>query len=222
MSDARTALSGNSLMRSVLSPITRRSFALLTTAVAFGGPATASTVVETQRITVTPPKPIEGTPPAIKPGEPELHKAGDELPAPVAAMRKKLLDAAYSGDMERMRAVIKETQPTPAFSVNEIADPIEYLKTQSGDGNGLELLAIMTDVLECGWAKVDAGTPQELYIWPYYAVLPMNKLTPPQLVEVYKLVTSSDFEEMKSTGIYSFYTVGIDKDGTWKYFKLNN
>jgi hypothetical protein len=188
----------------------------------FGGPAMAATVVETQRITVAPPKPIDGAPPAMQPGGPELHKAADDLPTPVAAMRKKLLDAAYSGDMEKMRAVIQETHPTPAFSVNEIADPIEYMKTQSGDGNGLELMAIMTDVLESGWAKVDAGTPQELYVWPYYAVLPMNKLTPSQLVEVYKLVTSSDFEEMKSTGIYSFYTIAIDKDGVWKYYKLNN
>lgn len=209
-------------MRSVLPPVTRRSLATLAAGIVFGGPAVASTVVETQRITVTPPKPIEGTPPAIQPGVPELHKAADELPAQAAATRKKLLEAAYSGDMEKMRAVIQDTHPVPAFSVNEIADPIEYMKTQSGDGNGLELLAIMTDVLESGWAKVDAGTPQELYVWPYYAVLPMNKLTPPQLVEVYKLVTSSDFEEMKSTGIYSFYTVGIDKDGVWKYFKLNN
>lgn len=209
-------------MRSAMPPITRRSLVLLATAAAVGGPATASTVVETQRITVTPPKPVEGAPPAIQSRAPELHKAGDELPAAIAATRKKLLEAAYSGDLEKMRAVVHETHPTPAFSVNEIADPIEYMKTQSGDGNGLELLAIMTDVLEAGWAKVDAGTPQETYVWPYYAVLPMNKLTPAQLVEVYKLVTSSDFEEMRATGIYSFYTVGIDKDGVWKYFKLNN
>lgn len=222
MSDALTALSGITVMRSVLSSLTRRSFTFFAAAATLGGPVAASTVVETQRITVTPPKPVDGTLPPLQPGAPELHKPSDEPPAAVAATRRKLLDTAYSGDMEKLRAVIASTQPTPAFSVNEISDPINYMKTQSGDGNGLELLAIMTDVLESGWAKVDAGTPQEMYIWPYFATLQMNKLTPPQLVDVYKIVTSSDFEEMKSTGIYSFYTVGIDKDGVWKYFKLNN
>jgi hypothetical protein len=209
-------------MQSVAPLIIRVGLGIALAGIGTAVPSRAATVVETQRITVTPPKPIEGSPPAIPSPTPELHKAGDELPAPVAAMRKKLLDAAYTGDMESLRAVIQQTQPAPAFSVNEIADPVQYLKSQSGDGNGLELLAIMTDLLESGWAHIDVGTPQEMYVWPYFAVLPMNKLTPPQLVDVYKIVTSSDFEEMRSTGIYSFYAIGIGKDGVWKYFKLNN
>ncbi len=198
--------------------------------------APAATVVETQRITVDPTKPIEGkspavssptvpTPDAAKPADAgnlsEIHRPGDEalLPAPVAAMRKKILDAAYSADMDRLKAIIQSSAVSPVFSVNEIPDPIDYLKKQSGDGQGLEILALMTDVLEAGWAHVDAGKPSEMYIWPYYAVLPVNSLTPPQLVDVYKIVTSGDFEEMKNSGSYSFYALGIGPDGTWHYFK---
>jgi len=194
----------------------------------------AATVVETQRITVDPNKPIEGKPPAIpalptpdgaKPAEsataPDIHRPGDPapLPAPVAAMRKQILDAAYSADMDRLKAVIQANPVPPVFSVNEIPDPIDFLKKQSGDGQGLEILALMTDVLEAGWAHVDAGKPSEMYIWPYYAVLPVNSLTPQQLVDVYKIVTSGDFEEMKNSGSYSFYALGIGPDGTWHYFK---
>lgn len=209
-------------MRSVTSSFLRGlALSAALSLVAVSG-ASAATVVETQRITIDPPKPIEGQAPAINPAGPELHKVGDELPAPVAAMRKKLLDAAYSADLEQLRALIKANPVQPAFSVNEIPDPIEYLKSQSGDGQGLEVLAIMTDVLESGFAHVNIGTPQEMYVWPYFAELPMNKLSKPQLVDVYKIVTSSDFEEMKSSGIYSFYALGISKDGVWQYFKLNN
>jgi hypothetical protein len=181
----------------------------------------AATVVETQRIIVDPTKPIEGKPLSVTPAAPETHRPGDEalLPAPVAAARRKILDAAYSGDMDKLKAIIQASPSAPLFSVNEITDPIDYLKKQSGDGSGLEILAIITDVLEAGWAHVDAGKPRERYICPYYAVLPMDKLTPPQLVDVYKIVTSGDFEEMKASGTYSFYALGIGPDGTWHYFK---
>ena len=188
------------------------------------GGATAATVVETQRIIVDPGKAIAGAPIPVAPQSPEIHRSGDDqsLPAPVAAMRKRILDAAYSGDLEKLKALITSSKEPPAFSVNEIDDPIEYLKTQSGDGAGLEILALMTDVLEAGWTRVDAGTPQELYVWPYYANLPMDKLTPAQMVDVFKIVTSGDFEEMKTTGKYSFYALGISPDGTWRYFKPND
>lgn len=186
--------------------------------------ACAATVVETQRIMVDPARPLDGKPSAVETGSPEIHRPGAEsqLPPAVAAMRQTILDVCYSGDMAKLKALIDTIKPTPAFSINEITDPIDYLKSQSGDGAGLEILALMTDVLEAGWAHVDIGSADELYVFPYYAVLPMDKLTPAQLVDLYKIVTSGDFEEMKSTGIYSFYALGIAPDGAWKYFKPNN
>ncbi|MDR3493741.1 MAG: hypothetical protein P4L82_03975 [Ancalomicrobiaceae bacterium] len=188
----------------------------------------ATKKVETERITVSPQKPIEGLPigtdarTADDAKGPEIHKDLDSLPAAVAAMRTKILEAAYSGDMEKLRAVIQQNATPPVFSVNEVVDPIDYLKGQSGDGAGLEILAIMTDVLEAGWARVDAGGPNEMYVWPYFATIPLDKLSDRQMVELYKFVTSGDFEEMKSGGKYSFYALGIGPDGVWHYFKLND
>ncbi len=190
--------------------------------------------VGTERITVPSAPPPAETPPAphgTTPGSPvfslprpvlppaEVHKGLEGLPPAVAKMRQRLIDAAYSGDLQRLKIVMQSNETLPIFSVNEVRDPIEYLKTQSGDGQGLELLAILTDLLESSWAHVNAGKPQEMYVWPAYAALPLDHLEPGQLVELYKIVTSSDLEEMKSSGRYTFYTVGIGPDGTWHWFK---
>ncbi len=176
----------------------------------------ASKKVETERITVEPATVPNPTPNV------EIHKGLEGLPPKVAETRRRILDAAYSGDLDKLKSVIQQNELPPIFSVNEITDPIDYLKTQSGDGEGLEILAIMTQLLEAGWAHVDAGTPKEMYIWPYFASIPVDKLEHAQMVELYKIITSADFDEMRSTGKYSFYTFGIGADGTWHYFKLND
>ena len=187
--------------------------------------------VGTERITIPPsPSPVDTAPAPHGPGAPasplrptlppaEVHKGVEGLPPAVAKMRQRLIDAAYSGDLQRLKMVMQSNETPPIFSVNEVRDPIDYLKTQSGDGQGLELLAILTDLLESSWAHVNAGKPQEMYVWPAYAALPLDRLDSGQLVELYKIVTSSDLEEMKSAGRYTFYTVGIGPDGTWHWFK---
>lgn len=209
---------------------------LLCLSPAAAAPSEPPKKVGTERIVVDP-KPIDagptvphGAPPSqpdagAAPGDNaaiEVHKGEEGLPPAVAKMRKRLLDAAYSGDMQRLKMVMQSNEMPPVFSINEIGDPIEYLKTQSGDGQGLELLAILTDVLEAGWTRTHAGTPQEMYVWPAFAAMRMDKLDPEQLVEIYKIVTSSDLEEMKALGRYTFYSVGIGPDGTWHWFKLAN
>lgn len=220
--------------------------ALLITGGLAGGPAGATgepsgdtKKVGTERIVVPPappsggvqaPGPHDGAPsitPTTGAGEDkkppttpiEVHKGLDGLPPPVVKMRQTLLDAAYSGDLERLKAAVQASTTPPLFSVNEIGDPIAYLKGQSGDGQGLEIMAILTDILESSWVRLNPGTPQEMYVWPAFAALPLDKLAPGQTVELYKIVTSSDLEEMKSVGHYTFYTVGIGPDGAWHWFK---
>jgi hypothetical protein len=149
---------------------------------------------------------------------PDVHYGAEGLPAPVARMRDQLIEAARSGDVERMRIVLEGNEMMPTLSLAEIGDPIEFLKHSSGDGQGLEILAILLDVMEAGWVHVDAGTPQEMYIWPYFARYPFDKLTPAQKVEMYRVVTAADFAEMDAYGAWLFYRVGIGADGTLHYF----
>ncbi|NBN64356.1 hypothetical protein [Pannonibacter tanglangensis] len=149
---------------------------------------------------------------------PDVKYGTAELPAPVARMRDQLIEAARSGDIEKMRMVLEGNEMMPTLSLTEIGDPIEFLRASSGDGNGQEILAILLDVLEAGWVKTDAGTPQEMYVWPYFARYPFDKLSPQQKVEMYRIITAGDFAEMDAYGAWLFYRVGIGPDGTLHYF----
>lgn len=97
-------------------------------------------------------------------------------------------------------------------------DPIKFVKELSGDSEGQEILAIMEEVLNAGFVHLDAGTAEEIYVWPYFFAIPLDKLTAPQRVELFKIVTAGDYEDMKTYGTYIFYRVGITPDGKWSFF----
>ena len=112
--------------------------------------------------------------------------------------------------------------PNLGADADQDKDPIAFLKSLSGDPEGREILAILSEVLDAGYVHVDIGTPQEAYIWPYFARYPIDTLTPPQMVELFRILTSSDYDEMKSFGAYMFYRVGIAPNGTWTYFEAGD
>ena len=146
----------------------------------------------------------------------------EKLPSPVKRLREQIIEAAASGDPEKLRAIFEANGEPPALSFTESEDPIDTLRALSGDPEGREILAILIEVLEAGYVHVDAGTPEEMYIWPYFARYPVNALTPPQLVELFKLVFSGDYEDMKAYGAYISYRVGIAPDGTWRFFLVGD
>jgi hypothetical protein len=141
------------------------------------------------------------------------------LPFPARRMRELLLEAAQSGDIEKLRPYIGESDDATMLSFGGVeGDPIDFLKSLSGDGEGYEILAILQDVLQSGFVHFDPGTENDLYVWPYFYGLPLDKLTPAQRVELYRLVTHGDYEDMKSFGAYNFYRIGITPQGRWRFF----
>ena len=148
---------------------------------------------------------------------PQVHYDLSTLPPAVAAMRERIIAAARSGDEAQMRAVIGLSSPPPVFSPTGEGDPIDILKAASGDTAGLEVLAILLDVLDAGWVVKGEGT-QARYVWPYFAELPPSNLDRRQLVEVYRVLTAGDFEEMRAVGSYEFYRLEIGSDGRWLMF----
>jgi hypothetical protein len=198
--------------------------------------------VQTETIVVPPDKAVEPGMPALPPDSteppdssappvapPEPVAVPDEplptveydvakLPVPVARLRQQIIEAAATGDLEKLRPIIEGNGDPPQLSFDKIGDPIAFLKSSSGDEGGREILAILTEVLEAGYVHVDVGTPNEMYVWPYFAYYPVDKLTPPQLVELFKLVYAGDYEDMKAYGTYIYYRAGIAPDGTWKFF----
>jgi len=88
----------------------------------------------------------------------------------------------------------------------------------ASDSDGIEVLSILTMILEAGYVRVDEGTPQEMYVWPYFVRMSLAALTPQQKVELFRIVTGADYKDMMKLGVYAFYRVGIGPDGTWHFF----
>ncbi|MCZ7853302.1 MULTISPECIES: hypothetical protein [Agrobacterium] len=141
-----------------------------------------------------------------------------KAPEPVRKLRQQIIDAAASGDIEKLRPFIAAGQNEFRIDGNDGEDPIAALKTYSGDPDGLEVLAIIIDLLSTGYAHVDAGTPDEAYVFPYFSGKPLNTLTAPEKVELLRIITAGDLADMQEFGNYSFYRVGISPDGKWKFF----
>lgn len=143
----------------------------------------------------------------------------DKAPKPVRRMRELIVEAAASGDIERLRPLLgKGPTQTQVSVVDGSDDPVTTLKGLSGDSEGIEILAILLDVLATGFVKVDAGTPNEMYVWPYFTEKSLENLSPPEKVELLRIVTAGDFADMQEFGGYNFYRVGIAPDGQWKFF----
>lgn len=143
----------------------------------------------------------------------------DKVPQPVRRMRELIVEAAASGDIERLRPLLgKGPTQTQVSVAGGDDDPVTTLKGLSGDPDGTEILAILLDVLVTGFVKVDAGTPNETYVWPYFTEKSLDNLSPPEKVELLRIVTAGDFADMQEFGGYNFYRVGISPDGQWKFF----
>ncbi|TCM57737.1 hypothetical protein C8J36_102540 [Rhizobium sp. PP-F2F-G48] len=142
-----------------------------------------------------------------------------KIPKPVARMRELIVEAAASGDIERLRPLLGKGETATAIGDSEEeTDPVAAVKSLSGDADGLEILAIMLDVLSTGFTVIDKGTPDEMYVWPYFAAKPLDSLTPPEKVDLMRLVTAGDVAAMQEFGSYNFYRIGITPDGQWKFF----
>ncbi|MCL6706880.1 hypothetical protein M8R20_07705 [Pseudomonas sp. R2.Fl] len=143
----------------------------------------------------------------------------EAAPEPVRRMRAMIVEAAASGDIERLRPLMNPgPNQTQLLFEGEETDPIEIVKSFSGDQEGIEILAILLDLLQAGFVRVDAGTPDEVYVWPYFAEKQISTLTPPEKVELLRIVTAGDLAQMQEYGNYNFFRVGITPTGEWKSF----
>jgi hypothetical protein len=153
----------------------------------------------------------------IPDGPVEIIRDMSTLPEPVKKMREQLIEAAASGDVERLRALLGTGANKTLIMNNDSEDPIDTLKSFSGDPDGQEILAILIDILSAGAARVDAGKPDELYVWPYFVGKNLETLTPPERVDLLRIVTAGDLIGMQENGNYNFYRLGITPDGEWKF-----
>jgi len=150
---------------------------------------------------------------------PEIQRDLEILPFPVRRMRELLLEATHSGDIEQLRPLLGLGENVTLLSFGENGeDPIDFLREASGDREGHEILAILQEVLEMGYVHLDPGEETELYVWPYFWSVPLDKLDSKQKVELFRLITAGDFEDMEAFGSYIFYRAGITPEGRLQFF----
>ena len=158
----------------------------------------------------------------IPPPAPEVITDIGRLPPAVARTRKRILAAARTGRLDALVAVMHSNEPMPIFSLDDEKDPLAYWRRDYPDSGGIEILAILSEILEAGFVHVDQGTPEEMYVWPYFARAPLKTLTPEQKVDLFKIVTGSDYRNMVKAGAYNFFRIGIGRDGAWRFFVAGN
>lgn len=142
------------------------------------------------------------------------------VPEAVRRTRQLIVEAAASGDIQQLRPMIGTGAKATEISVGDSSsDPIDTLKELAGDPDGIEILSSILNIMGSGFVHVSVGTPDEAYVWPYFAAKPLNTLTPPEKVELMRIVTAGDYQDMLDFGTYSFFRIGIAPDGTWKFFR---
>ncbi|QCK86267.1 hypothetical protein E8L99_11135 [Phreatobacter aquaticus] len=156
--------------------------------------------------------------PATRTVSVDLLPDNEDLRERVGATREKLILAAKSGNIERLGVVFQMNETTPVFTRGQERDPIAFWKQASGDGQGHEILAILLNILDLPAAHINKGTPQEMYVWPYLAHVPLATLTPQQSVDLYRLMTAQDVRDMRTLNSWVFWRLGIGPDGTLHFF----
>jgi hypothetical protein len=152
---------------------------------------------------------------------PQVIRDFSKLPAPVARMREAILDAVKRGDIAELRYAIELNELPPDFGNLAGDDVIDGLRKSSADGQGVATLALLAELLELPCAVIPVGPDVEnakLYVWPYLAEMPLSGLSPPQKVDLYRLVDHGQAREMLATGVWKWWRLAIGADGVWHVF----
>ena len=139
------------------------------------------------------------------------------LPPRVAALRSKIIEAAASGDIERLRIPIEWNEIPPIFErglkKGPGFDPLDALKARSFDGNGREMLAILKTVMEQPFVRVKRG-PFESYAWPAFAFAPPKAPDADMRLVMLKCLRFADLGATPPP----YHRVRIAADGVWHTF----
>jgi hypothetical protein len=152
----------------------------------------------------------------------EVRYDTDDLPRAVVELREAMLAAIEAGEIEELRQALDLSEHKPDVGAPPKTDPIAHWRSTSGDTQGREVLAALSLILDAGYVAVRRGPDIEnnqLFVWPYFAELPLSQLTPRQEVELLRLVPATAAREMKEKGRYTGWRLAIGADGTWHTFR---
>jgi hypothetical protein len=157
-----------------------------------------------------------------------LHPAAGEttqtpqLPQNVADLRDAILAAAHSGNIDELKIAFDMSGTLPDIGIPAADDPIKALKAKSADGQGHEILAALVELLNMPPVTQPFGSDIEnnlVYVWPYLAGRPLDKLTPSEDVDLHRLVSPAKAAEMHEKKRWMWWCLVIAADGNWLMFK---
>jgi hypothetical protein len=171
---------------------------------------------------LTPPQPpVSGEPLPLSTqrlASSDIERDVARLPAPVRTTRDRLIAAARSGDLAAVARLVADNPVRVQLDADPVDDPAALWRQQYPDSQGREVLGLLLNLLDQPFVRVEAGTPNEMFVWPAYAQLPLDRLAPGDLVEVYRLVTGYDLQQMREGAAWTFFRLGIAPDGALHYF----
>jgi hypothetical protein len=148
--------------------------------------------------------------------------ATTRLPPPVEDMLDLIRAAIRSGDIEDLRPALQWNELPPEIADIKVADPIAHWRQISGDGQGREILAVLSVLLDGEPAAVPLGRDIEnnrTFVWPAVAERPIKTLSPSEQVALLRLVPFAEARRMTEAGRYDGWRLMIGADGTWHSFK---
>lgn len=150
-----------------------------------------------------------------------------ELPVHVAELKELMLAAVQSGNIDDLRAALEHNGFKTDFGLELRADEdaIAALKRASTDGQGLETLAALGEILRLPPAALPLGKDIEnnlIFVWPYLAEKPLDQLTNREQVDLLTLVPSSKSSEMREKKRWTWWRLAIGADGNWLSFKKSD
>jgi hypothetical protein len=150
-------------------------------------------------------------------GGPQVIYDPSTLPEPVRQTLGEIYETAQGGNIEAMRPVLESNELKPMVASTHVDDPVAFWKKNSADGEGRAVLAALLNILSTGFVKSGNGN-DAIYVWPYFAEMDLTKLSPAQEVELYRVVPAQQALEMKKSGKYTYYRLGVSPTGVWQYF----
>ena len=147
------------------------------------------------------------------------------LPARVAALRAKILEACAKRDIEALAVPIQWAETPPVFArgperPRNFAEIVDFLKRRSFDRNGAEMVAILRATFEAPYARVRRGA-FESYVFPALAVVAPQEsaggATGEARAALWRFVRFADLRADQEERPLVHRAV-IGADGTWHSF----
>lgn len=157
---------------------------------------------------------------STQPGE--IGTGTKALPLPVLEMRDTILAAAKSGRLDDLKIAVELNEMKPVFGDEPVGDPIAFVKKNSADGTGQDVLAAIGAILDGDHAVLPLGRDIEnnrIYVWPSFAETGITNLPPEREAALAGLVTAEQLKTMRDAGRYTHWRLGIGADGTWHFLR---